>query len=89
MTFHINGRRNKIKFKRKLLGFCGMESVKSEELIAIALLETGRVNTIDEGKKLLSEHTNQEIPYMSGLAFYFNKVGDSSYKVNLGYSYMF
>ena len=50
-------------FKRKALGFCGSEAVKSADEIENLLIDNGIASSIDEARQLLPNLLDKFIPY--------------------------
>ncbi len=71
--------------KRKLLGICGKETIKTLEQTAKVLYETGIVSSLEEGREIVPQLDGVDLLYSSSKIISFKKVingrGQESYRI--------
>ncbi len=67
-------------FKRKALGLCGMQTVRTLDEMTELLQETGVASSLEEGEKIMQSLKGKEVSYGLCKVLSFDEVEDSSGK---------
>lgn len=73
------------KFKRRVLGLCGSNCIKSLDEVTQTLYQTGIISSLEEGRKIVESLDKKSVRYGSARYLKFEKVknreGKEAYKI--------